>query len=119
MRISDWSSDVCSSDLITEYLDGLGLRAAKAPQPLTVAYHSACSMQHGQQIRREPKALLAAAGFAVKEVPDGHLCCGSAGTSNLLQPTLDQRLQQRMVATTESKRPVAVATRNIGRITQS
>ncbi|HEY9550170.1 MAG TPA: heterodisulfide reductase-related iron-sulfur binding cluster, partial [Kiloniellaceae bacterium] len=103
---------------ITEYLDGLGLRAAKAPQPLTVAYHSACSMQHGQQIRREPKALLAAAGFAVKEVPDGHLCCGSAGTYNLLQPALAERLQQRKVATIESTRPDVVATGNIGCITQ-
>src|SRR3546814_7052635 len=86
-------------------MDGLGLRGAAPPQALTVAYHSACSMQHGQQIRREPKALLAAAGFAVKEVPEGHLCCGSAGTYNLLQPAIAARLQARKVANVESTRP--------------
>src|SRR3546814_7749084 len=75
-------------------------------------------MLHGQQIRREPKALLAAAGFAVKEVPDGHLCCGSAGTYNLLQPALAERLQQRTVAPIESTRPDGFATGNIGGITQ-
>src|SRR3546814_16275442 len=68
---------------VTEFMDGLGLRGAAPPQALTVAYHSACSMQHGQQIRREPKALLAAASFAVKEVPEGPFCCGPAGPSKL------------------------------------
>ena len=103
---------------VTEFMDTLGLRAPKAPQPLTVAYHSACSMQHGQQIRREPQALLAAAGFTVKEVPEGHLCCGSAGTYNLLQPELAERLKQRKVGNIESTRPDVVATGNIGCITQ-
>jgi len=103
---------------VTEFMDGLGLRGARAPQALTVAYHSACSMQHGQQIRREPKALLAAAGFAVKEVPEGHLCCGSAGTYNLLQPVIAERLKQRKVANIESTRPDVVATGNIGCMTQ-
>src|SRR3546814_18153176 len=100
-------------------MDGLPLRGAAPPQALTVAYHSACSMQHGQQIRREPKALLAAAGFAVKEVPEGHLCCGSAGTYNLLQPAIAARLQARKVANVESTRPDVVATGNIGCITQN
>src|SRR3546814_20768996 len=98
-------------------MDGLGLRGAAPPQALTVAYHSACSMQHGQQIRREPKALLAAAGFAVKEVPEGHLCCGSAGTYNLLQPAIAARLQARKVANVESPRPDVVAPGNLGCIT--
>src|SRR3546814_20453762 len=75
-------------------------------------------MQHGQQVRREPKALLAAADFAVKEVPEGHLCCGSAGTNNLLQPAIAARLQARKVANVESTRPDVVATGNIGCITQ-
>jgi len=75
-------------------------------------------MQHGQQIRREPKALLAAAGFAVKEVPEGHLCCGSAGTYNLLQPEIAERLKARKVANIESTRPDLIATGNIGCITQ-
>ncbi|HMA16424.1 MAG TPA: glycolate oxidase subunit GlcF [Kiloniellaceae bacterium] len=103
---------------ITEFMDGLGLRGAEPPRDLTVAYHSACSMQHGQQIRREPKALLTAAGFAVKEVPEGHLCCGSAGTYNLLQPAIAGRLKARKVANIESTRPDVIATGNIGCMTQ-
>src|SRR3546814_14951085 len=90
---------------VTEFMDGLGLRGAAPPQALTVAYHSACSMQHAQQIRREPKALLAAAGFAVKEVPEGHLCCGSAGTYKLLQPATADRLHAPTAANVDSTRP--------------
>ena len=103
---------------ITEYMDGLGLQGVANGKGLTVAYHSACSMQHGQQIRREPRALLTAAGFAVKEVPEGHLCCGSAGTYNLLQPTIAGRLKARKVANIESTRPDLIATGNIGCMTQ-
>ncbi|GAB4373989.1 MAG: glycolate oxidase subunit GlcF [Kiloniellaceae bacterium] len=103
---------------ITEYMDGLGLKGVTAVSGLTVAYHSACSMQHGQQIRREPKALLTAAGFAVKEVPEGHLCCGSAGTYNLLQPEIANRLKARKVANIESTQPDLIATGNIGCMTQ-
>jgi 23S rRNA (cytidine1920-2'-O)/16S rRNA (cytidine1409-2'-O)-methyltransferase len=66
-----------------------------------VTYHSACSMQHGQNIRTEPKALLTAAGFVVKDVPEGHLCCGSAGTYNILQPELARQLRDRKVANIE------------------
>mgnify|MGYP003700620623 CR=1 FL=1 len=103
---------------ITEFLDGLGLEQVTPPRELTVAYHSACSMQHGQQIRREPKALLTAAGFTVKEVPEGHLCCGSAGTYNLMQPEIAGRLQARKVANIESTLPDVIATGNIGCMTQ-
>jgi len=103
---------------VTEFMDSLGLKGAGAARGLTVAYHSACSMQHGQQIRREPKALLTAAGFAVKEVPEGHLCCGSAGTYNLLQPELADRLKARKVANIESTKPDLIATGNIGCMTQ-
>ncbi|MGD1878142.1 MAG: glycolate oxidase subunit GlcF, partial [Kiloniellaceae bacterium] len=103
---------------VTEYLDGLGLRGVSDIKGMTVAYHSACSMQHGQQIRREPKALLTAAGFAVKDVPEGHLCCGSAGTYNLLQPEIAGRLKARKVANIESTRPDIIATGNIGCMTQ-
>jgi len=103
---------------VTEFLDGLGLEPVGTAPPLKVAYHSACSMQHGQQIRREPKDLLTAAGFAVKEVPEGHLCCGSAGTYNLLQPEIAERLKALKVANIESTRPDLIATGNIGCITQ-
>jgi glycolate oxidase iron-sulfur subunit len=91
---------------------------AEPRQPLTVAYHSACSMQHGQKIHGEPKALLSAAGFAVKDVPEGHLCCGSAGTYNILQSDIAQRLRERKIANIESTHPDIIATGNIGCITQ-
>jgi len=85
---------------------------------LRLAYHSACSMQHGQQIRTEPQRLLRRAGFTVMEVPEGHLCCGSAGTYNILQPEIAARLRARKVANIEALAPEAVATGNIGCITQ-
>ena len=85
---------------------------------LVVAYHSACSMQHGQQIRTEPKTLLKQAGFTVKDVPEGHICCGSAGTYNLLQPEIAAQLRARKVANIERTRPDLIATGNIGCMTQ-
>jgi glycolate oxidase iron-sulfur subunit len=103
---------------ISEYLVALGLPQTAAPRPLTVAYHSACSMQHGQNIRSEPKALLTAAGFAVKDVPEGHLCCGSAGIYNILQTDIAMRLRDRKIANIESTTPGVIATGNIGCITQ-
>ena len=88
-------------------------RAAEAP-PLRVAYHAACSLQHGQQVRAEPKALLKAAGFEVVEPRDSHLCCGSAGTYNLLQPAISAELRARKVATLEERAPQVIAAGNIG-----
>ncbi len=85
---------------------------------LVVAYHSACSMQHGQQIRAEPKALLKQAGFVVKDVPEGHICCGSAGTYNMLQPEIAGQLRDRKVANIERVKPDLIATGNIGCMTQ-
>ncbi len=85
---------------------------------LTVAYHSACSLQHGQKVTREPKELLSNAGFTVKDVPEGHLCCGSAGTYNILQPVLAKGLQARKVANIEGVAPDVIAAGNIGCITQ-
>ncbi len=85
---------------------------------LVVAYHSACSMQHGQQIRTEPKTLLKQAGFTVKDVPEGHICCGSAGTYNMLQPEIAGQLRDRKVANIERTRPDLIATGNIGCMTQ-
>ena len=86
--------------------------------PLTVAYHSACSLQHGQRVNRQPKELLSKLGFKVKDVPDGHLCCGSAGTYNILQPDFARRLRERKVGTIERLRPDVIAAGNIGCITQ-
>jgi glycolate oxidase iron-sulfur subunit len=85
-----------------------------APEPLRVAYHAACSLQHGQQIKGVPKTLLKAVGFEVVEPRDAHLCCGSAGTYNLMQPEISRQLKARKVETLEARRPDVVATGNIG-----
>ena len=103
---------------ITELMDEIGLQAPTVTTGQRVAYHSACSLQHGQQVRQEPKRLLAAAGFAVQDVPEGHLCCGSAGTYNLLQPEIATQLRDRKVANIRSIRPDLVAAGNIGCMTQ-
>jgi glycolate dehydrogenase iron-sulfur subunit len=103
---------------ITEYLATLNLRQTGAPVRLTIAYHAACSLQHGQKVLREPKDLLSKAGFEVKEVPEGHLCCGSAGTYNILQPALAEQLRARKLANIELLKPDAIAAGNIGCITQ-
>ena len=110
-RISGLAKDV------TEYLSGLDLPFAN-PSGLTVAYHSACSMQHGQKITMEPKTLLRRAGFVVRDVPEGHICCGSAGTYNILQPEIAARLRARKVANIERAKPDMIAAGNIGCITQ-
>jgi glycolate oxidase iron-sulfur subunit len=85
---------------------------------LKIAYHSACSMQHGQKITTLPLELLARAGFEVVAIPEGHLCCGSAGTYNLLQPEISKRLLQRKISNIESTGCAAIATGNIGCIMQ-
>jgi glycolate oxidase iron-sulfur subunit len=102
---------------ITEFLETLELKANR-PTGLTVAYHSACSMQHGQQLKDGPKRLLSRLGFKVKDVPEGHICCGSAGTYNMLQPELSAQLRARKVANIARTRPDIVATGNLGCIAQ-
>jgi len=81
---------------------------------LTVAYHAACSLQHGQQIKTHPKTLLKRAGFTVVEPADSHLCCGSAGTYNLMQPEISAQLKTRKIRTLEAKSPDIIAAGNIG-----
>lgn len=103
---------------ISEYLAKLGVQASAPPRPLTVAFHSACSLQHGQKVHREPRDLLAACGFVVKEVPEGHLCCGSAGTYNILQPEIAGRLRDRKIGNIAKTAPDVIAAGNIGCITQ-
>ena len=103
---------------VTEVIGALGLPPAAVDADLVVAYHSACSMQHGQKITALPKQLLTQAGFTVRDVPEGHLCCGSAGTYNLLQPEIAGRLRDRKVANIESVRPDVIATGNIGCMSQ-
>ncbi len=102
---------------ITEYLAGLELAPA-LQTGMTIAYHSACSMQHGQKITDAPKNVLRALGFKVKDVPEGHICCGSAGTYNMLQPEISGRLRARKTGNIARLRPDAVATGNLGCISQ-
>ena len=103
---------------VSEYLATLRLQPVAAPRGLNVAYHAACSLQHGQKVTREPKELLSKCGFIVKDVPEGHLCCGSAGTYNILQPVLAERLRDRKVANIERLAPHVIAAGNIGCLTQ-
>ena len=101
---------------VTEFLTTLDL----PPQlmQLRVTYHSACSLQHGQKVTGTAQALLRHAGFTVSDVPEGHLCCGSAGTYNILQPELAGQLKARKLANIHSTHPHVVAAGNIGCITQ-
>ena len=98
---------------VSEVVAQLGLPPLP-PQSLRVAYHAACSLQHGQQIKQTPKDLLQQAGFAVQEPVDAHLCCGSAGTYNLLQPEISGQLKARKLATLAALTADVIATGNIG-----
>jgi glycolate oxidase iron-sulfur subunit len=102
---------------ITEYLTTLELTPSQ-PIKVAVAYHSACSMQHGQKLTRQPKELLYNAGFDVRDVPEGHLCCGSAGTYNMLQPEIAVRLRDRKTANIRSTGAGLIATGNVGCMVQ-
>ncbi|MGH6937235.1 MAG: heterodisulfide reductase-related iron-sulfur binding cluster, partial [Methylocella sp.] len=111
-RVSALAKDV------TEFLDTLDFPSPAKPSGLTVAYHSACSMQHGQKIDALPRRLLTQAGFEVRDIPEGHLCCGSAGTYNILEPEIALRLRDRKIANIVQTSPDLVATGNIGCIAQ-
>ncbi len=111
-RISALAKDV------TEYLASRDLPAPVKTQHKTVAYHAACSLQHGQQIDAAPKQLLRQAGFEVRDIPEGHLCCGSAGTYNILEPEIALRLRDRKIANILRVAPGVIATGNIGCIAQ-
>ena len=102
-----WVSSVTKD--ISELMTELGLKPPVIEAGQRVAYHSACSLQHGQRVRRQPKELLTAAGFQVMDIPESHLCCGSAGTYNLLQPEIAMRLRDRKVANIESTSPDIIA----------
>ncbi|MBB4064280.1 glycolate oxidase subunit GlcF [Gellertiella hungarica] len=102
---------------VTEYLATLELPDLKA-NGVSVAYHAACSLQHGQKITLQPKALLRKAGFAVREPAEGHLCCGSAGTYNILQPEIASRLRDRKADNIRATKAQIIAAGNIGCMTQ-
>ncbi len=109
-------SAICKD--ITEFIGEIGLPEITKPQNVKIAYHSACSMQHGQKITDIPSELLKNAGFEVLIPPDGHLCCGSAGSYNLLQPKLSHQLLKNKSIAIGSLNADMVATGNIGCITQ-
>jgi glycolate oxidase iron-sulfur subunit len=102
---------------VSEFIHDFRIGAPLRWSSLRVAYHSACSMQHGQRITEQPKALLKQAGFSVVDIPEGHICCGSAGTYNILQPELAGQLRERKIRHIRSTKPDVVATGNIGCIT--
>jgi glycolate oxidase iron-sulfur subunit len=102
---NDWQPDVEWNESAT---------SSRRDEAMVVAYHAACSLQHGQQIKTHPKTLLKRAGFSVVEPSDPHLCCGSAGTYNLMQPEISTQLKERKVKTLEAKKPDVIAAGNIG-----
>ena len=111
-QIADLARDV------SEFVAGTGIGAPMRWSSIKVAYHSACSLQHGQRITDEPKMLLTQAGYSVVEVPEGHICCGSAGAYNILQPDIATQLRDRKIQHIKTTRPDVVAAGNIGCITQ-
>ena len=104
---------------VTEYLGkNIKLNYVKKDKKFTIAYHSACSMQHGQKIHSQPMDLLKKTGNEIVEIPDGHLCCGSAGTYNLLQDEMAAELLKRKVSNIDKVKPDFISTGNIGCMTQ-
>ncbi len=111
-RVSKLAKDV------SEFLFDAGYMPTRDKPGLRVAYHAACSLQHGQQVLTQPKGLLRNAGFTVLEPAEGHLCCGSAGTYNLLQPEIAGRLRERKLGNIRNTNPDLIAAGNIGCLTQ-
>ena len=103
---------------ISEYLARIPLPPVSTAPTITVAWHPPCSLQHGQKVIDAPLRLLRAAGFTVRTPANAHLCCGSAGTYNMLQPELARQLGARKAAAIERLAPDVVATGNIGCMTQ-
>ena len=99
---------------ITEFINEIGLAPPMMWTGLRIAYHAACSLQHGQKLAELPLVLLEQAGFNILNIPEGHLCCGSAGTYNLLEPELSGQLRERKLANIAKVEPDVIVTANIG-----
>ncbi len=109
------------SALAKDIAEFAALQRMEAPvgwSDIRVAYHSACSMEHGQKIREAPRQLLRNAGFTVVEIPEGHICCGSAAAFNILQPELSKELRSRKLSNIDRLKPDCIASGNIGCIEQ-
>jgi glycolate oxidase iron-sulfur subunit len=117
-----WAAQAAAVAAIAADISEVALRFGYAPSRetpgLTVAYHAACSLQHGQRITAAPKQLLAKAGFRVREPAEAHLCCGSAGTYNIMQPAIADRLRTRKLAHLDRLGAEVIASGNIGCLTQ-
>ena len=107
--ITEYLSDKVKLNFITNSLN---------EKKYKIAYHSACSMQHGQKIHKQPINLIKKTGNEVLEIADGHLCCGSAGTYNLLQSEIAKKLLKKKIENIEKIKPEFISTGNIGCITQ-
>lgn len=103
---------------VSEVMAELGLQPGAVGEGTVVAYHAACSLQHGQRVRRQPQMLLREAGFIVREPAEGHLCCGSAGVYNILEPAMARQLRDRKAARIEDTGPQIIAAGNVGCIVQ-
>jgi len=118
----DWAERAAAVSAIvkdvTEFLDDREMPKTLRKHDMTVAYHAACSLQHGQGVLAAPKKLLQNAGFTVKQAAESHLCCGSAGTYNILQPEIAAKLRDRKVKNIEKTKPDVIAAGNIGCLTQ-
>ena len=121
-RVSSLARDV--TEVLAEVLTAAApaarsdTQSAPAETNLRIAYHSACSLQHGQKLHSVAPTLLRDAGFTVLDIPESHICCGSAGTYSLLQPEMSTQLRDRKARNIESVQPDVIATGNIGCITQ-
>lgn len=103
---------------ISEFLDRIGIAAPATPLRHAVAYHDACSLRNAQRVTEQPRRLLAAAGFVVRDVPEAQLCCGSAGTYNLLQPGIARQLGERKAVHVKSTGAGVLAVGNVGCMVQ-
>ena len=115
-KISELSKDI--SEYLNEKVKLNFIEKLPSEKKYNIAYHSACSMQHGQKIHNEPINLIKKTGNKVLEIPDGHICCGSAGTYNLLQSEIANKLLENKVTNIEKTKPQFITTGNIGCITQ-
>ncbi len=114
-RVSELTKDI-SEIIIAEQakLQALVTRHSSLVTGQRVAFHSPCSLQHGLKLKGSVESLLVSLGYSLTDVPEAHLCCGSAGTYSILQPELSRRLQENKIAALESGRPAAILTANIG-----
>ena len=114
-KISELTMDI--TEFLDESLD-LNFKEVENNRKFKIAYHSACSMQHGQKVHNQPINLIKKTGNEVLDIPEGHLCCGSAGTYNILQQKLAKKLLEQKVKNIKSTSPDIISTGNIGCITQ-